>query len=66
MIENDTQLKIAQEAVRNLQSVLLAARSAHTSSEYHAMSAPLLLKLQRRDLKILQYLSRAEAEASVG
>jgi hypothetical protein len=66
MIENDAQLKMAQEAVRHLQSVLLAARGARTPSEYHAMSAPLLLELQRRDLEILQYLSRAEAEASVG
>lgn len=66
MIENDAQLKMAQEAVRHLQSVLLAARGVHTPSEYHAMSAPLLLELQRRDLEILQYLSRAEADASVG
>jgi hypothetical protein len=62
MIENDEQLKAAQEAVRNLQQILLAARKVHTAAEYHAMSEPILLELQQREQEILTYLSRAEAE----
>lgn len=63
MIENDEQLKAAQEAVRNLQQILLAARKAHNTTEYRAMSEPILLELQQREQEILTYLSRAEAEA---
>lgn len=46
MIENDEQLKAAQEAVRNLQQILLAARKVHSAIEYRAMSEPILLELQ--------------------
>ena len=45
MIENDDQLKIAQEAVHNLQQVLVAARRVHTESEYRSMSEPILLEI---------------------
>lgn len=64
MIENDEHLKLAQEAVRNLQQVLLAARKVHTATEYRALSAPILLELQQREQEILSYLSRTEGEAS--
>jgi hypothetical protein len=63
MIENDKQLKAAQEAVRNLQLILLAARKVHSATEYRAMSEPILLELQQREQEILTYLSCAEAEA---
>ncbi len=63
MIENDEQLKAAQEAVRNLQQILLTARKVHNAAEYRAMSEPILLELQQREQDILTYLSRAEAEA---
>jgi len=63
MIANDEQLKIAQEAVRNLQQVLLAARKVHTSAEYQAMSEPILLELQQREQEILAYLSCTAAES---
>ncbi len=63
MIENDEQLMAAQEAVRNLQQVLLAARKVHTAAEYRAMSEPILLELQQREQEILTYLSRVEVEA---
>ena len=63
MIKNDEQLTAAQEAVRNLQQVLLAARKVHTAAEYHAMSEPILLELQQREQEILTYLSRVEGEA---
>ena len=63
MIENDHQLKTAQEAVRNLQQVLLAARKVHSQKEYRLMSEPILLELQRREQEILEYLSQAEMEA---
>ncbi len=64
MIENDKQLKAAQEAVRNLQQVLLAARKVHSAAEYRALSEPTLIEIQQREHEILEYLSRTEAEAS--
>jgi hypothetical protein len=63
MIENDEQLQAAQEAVRNLQQVLLVARKVHSAAEYRAMSEPILLELQQRQQEILTYLSQAAAEA---
>jgi len=63
LIENDHQLKTAQEAVRNLQQVLLAARKVHSQQGYRLMSEPVLLELQRREQEILEYLSRTEMEA---
>ena len=63
MIVNDEQLKAAQEAVRNLQRILLAARKVHTAAEYRAMSEPILLELQQREQEILTYLSHSESEA---
>jgi hypothetical protein len=63
MIQNDEQLKAAQEAVHNLQQILLAARKVHGATEYRAMSEPILLELQQREQEILTYLSRTEAEA---
>jgi predicted methyltransferase len=65
MIKNDTHLKVAQEAVHNLQQVLLAARKVHRAAEYRAMSEPILLEIQQREQEILEYLSRTEAEASL-
>jgi hypothetical protein len=64
MIRNDEQLQLAQEAVRNLQRVLVAARKVHTSAQYRAMSEPILLELQQREHEILTYLSSTEAELS--
>ncbi len=64
MIQNDEQLSLSQEAVRNLQRVLTAARKIHTPSAYRAMSEPLLLELQQREQEILTYLSSAESELS--
>lgn len=66
MIANDQQLQAAQEAVENLQSVLLAARKVHSPREYRLMSAPILLELQQREQEILAYLSHSEAEAIRG
>jgi hypothetical protein len=63
MIKNDEQLTAAQEAVRNLQQILLAARKVHTAAEYRAMSEPILIELQQREQEILTYLSRVEGEA---
>lgn len=62
MINNDHQLKVAQQTVENLQHVLLAARKIHNPREYRLMSAPILLELQWREQKILEYLTRAEME----
>ena len=65
MIHTDEQLQLAQEAVRNLQRVLLAARKIHSPAEYRAMAEPVLLELQQREQEILVYLSRTDAELSV-
>jgi hypothetical protein len=59
---NDQQLKMAQQAIKNLQHILLAARKAHGSREYRLMAMPILLELQRREQDILEYLTRAETE----
>ncbi|HEY7494566.1 MAG TPA: hypothetical protein VIH59_26140 [Candidatus Tectomicrobia bacterium] len=66
MIANDQQLQLAQEAVENLQRVLLAARKVHSPQEYRLLSAPILLELQQREQDILAYLSRTETEAVHG
>jgi hypothetical protein len=63
VIENDQQLEAARHAVENLQRILVAARKTHNEAEYRLMSAPILLELQRREQEMLEYLSRAEAEA---
>ena len=64
MIENDHQLRTAQDAVGNLQKVLLAARKVHPPDEYRAMAEPILLELQRREQEVLEYLSRSDAAVS--
>ncbi len=64
MIQNDEQLKLAQKAVRNLQSILTKARKIHSTAEYKAMSEPILLELQQRENAILRYLSLTESQAS--
>jgi len=66
MITNDQQLRAAQEAVENLQRILLAARKAHSPHEYRLMSAPILLELQQREQDILAYLSHSEADVIRG
>ncbi len=65
MIKNDEQLKKAQEAVRNLETILEKARKVHTPSEYRAMSEPILIELQQRENEIIQYLSTTEIELAV-
>jgi len=45
MIENDQQLRTAQESIANLQKVLLAARKVHNSDEYRSLAEPILLEL---------------------
>ena len=64
MIQNDKQLEMAQQAIANLQKVLLQARGVHSAPEYRAMSEPILLEIQQREQEILVYLSQSEAEAS--
>lgn len=61
MIENDQQLRMAQESIGNLQKVLLAARKVHTPDEYRSLAEPILLELQQREQDILEYLSRSDA-----
>ena len=66
MIQNDEQLRAAQQAIFNLEKVLLEARRVHPAAEYRAMSEPILLEIQQREQEVLFYLSRTRVETSVG
>lgn len=66
MIRNDEELTKAQQAVLNLQRILLEARKVHSMQEYRALSEPILLELQQREQEIIAYLSKTGAEISVG
>ena len=66
MIKNDEQLRNAQQAIFNLEKVLLEARKVHSEAEYRAMSEPILLEIQQREQEILSYLTSTRAEISVG
>ncbi len=66
MITDDQQLQLAQEAIENLQRVLLAARKVHSPYEYRLLSAPILLELQQREQELLASLSRTEPEVVRG
>ncbi len=66
MIQNDDQVKAAQQAIFSLEKVLLEARKVHSAEEYRAMSEPILLEIQQRKQEILSYLTTRRAEISVG
>ena len=64
MIRTDEELRSAQDAIGNLERVLLQARQTHTPAQYALLSKPLLLELQQRQGEILEYLmSGGEAKA---
>ncbi len=65
MIFNDEQLKQAQQAIVNLQRILLQARKAHSPTEYKALSEPILLEIQQREQDIMTYLSTNVIEPSL-
>ncbi|MGD0623476.1 MAG: hypothetical protein ABSB32_02020 [Thermodesulfobacteriota bacterium] len=66
MIQNDEQLATAQQAILNLEKVLVEARKVHLAQEYRAMSEPILLEIQQREQEIISYLSITTTELSVG
>ena len=66
MIQNDEQLATAQQAILNLQKVLVEARKVHLAQEYRAMSEPILLEIQQREQEIISYLSITTTELSAG
>jgi hypothetical protein len=66
MIQNDEELKAAQQAIFNLEKILLEARKVHSLEEYQSMSEPILLEIQQREHEILAYLSTTTAGISVG
>ena len=66
MIQNDGQLRSAQQAIFDLERVLLEARRVHSAAEYRAMSEPILLEIQQREHEVLSYLTTTRAEPSVG
>ncbi len=66
MIQNDEELTKAQQAIVNLQRILIEARKIHSAEEYRAMSEPILLEIQHREQEILAYLSKTKSEISVG
>jgi len=61
MILNDEQLIKSQQAISNLQRILMKARKVHNPKEYRVMSVPILLEIQQREQDIIDYLSKAEA-----
>jgi hypothetical protein len=64
MIRNHEELARAQQAIFNLQRVLLEARKVHSAEEYRAMAEPILLELQQREQEIIAYLSKTRGEIS--
>jgi hypothetical protein len=66
MIHNEEHLAQAQQAIANLQKILVEARKVHTPQEYRALSEPILLEIQQRAQAIIAYLSETEAEVPVG
>ncbi len=55
MIHTDEQMQSAQQAVMNLQAVLLEARRVHSSRDYRRLAEPIVLEIQRREQEILEY-----------
>jgi hypothetical protein len=66
MIRTEEELAQAQQAIVNLQKILVEARKVHTPQEYRALSEPILLEIQQREQAIIAYLSETEAEVPVG
>jgi hypothetical protein len=66
MIQNDERLRAAQQAIFNLEKVLLEARKIHSAAEYRVMSESILLEIQQREQEVLSYLATTRAETSVG
>jgi hypothetical protein len=66
MIHNEEELAQAQQAIVNLQKILVEARKVHTPQEYRALSEPILLEIQQREQAIIAYLSETGAELPVG
>ena len=64
MIRINQQLKMAQQAILNLQKILLQERIVHSVQDYRSMSEPILLEMQQREQDILIYLSKTEAEVA--
>ena len=62
MIRSEQQFWAAQQAIQNLQKILVQARKVHSPKEYRALSEPVLLELQQREQDILDYLQRTEEE----
>ena len=54
---NDEELTSTQQAIINLQKILLEARKVHSAQEYRAMSEPILLEIQQREQEIIAYLT---------
>jgi hypothetical protein len=59
MIENDTQLKAAQERILLFERILAEARKTYSPSNYKAMAEGYLTEIDKLQDEIRQYLSRA-------
>jgi hypothetical protein len=58
MIQTDNEMLLAQHCVGDLRRILLEARKVHSQQDYTRMAEPILLEIQQREQKILEYLSR--------
>ena len=57
VIRNENELRAAQDNLRKLEQVLIAARQSHTSEDYPRMAEPFLLEMQERRREILTYMA---------
>jgi hypothetical protein len=57
VILTDDQMLLAQECIENLRSILIKARSVHSSADYALISSPILHEIQQRQQGILDHLT---------
>jgi hypothetical protein len=59
MIQNDVELRAAQEYVLRFERILAAARKTYTTEAYEAMASSYLAEIERVNAEILAYLKYA-------
>lgn len=57
MIQTEDQMRLAQQAIANLRTVLLEARKVHSQPDYSRLAEPILLEIQQRQQELFDYLS---------
>jgi hypothetical protein len=57
VIQTDDEMLLAQQCVANLRTILLEARKVHSPQDDLRLAEPILLEVQQREQRILEYLS---------